>query len=241
MPRETSFDKRFFEMHDDECEKEKTTACNMMVCECSVDLKREILRIACDRLFEDEISGYLLTICDEKDIVSTDKIDKHSIKKSKSRLYRKIRKLLITDLCCIGHYGIQLQEVIGKVERKGAVINESRWHVHWHILLFSNCEFETLKNSIYSSFRNTRLRQIADLVPITKFPFNYGYIVKYSKDFHKKIVGQSGRKAKKKMSLDNNRHHELTPYISRINVTSSLFLIGFRRYGEKIIQLQKHR
>lgn len=225
MKRESSFQRRFLEIYDFECDLEKTPLCKNETCVCAVDLKRAMIYDCVEMYRRSHPKYFWVTIAHPYGICGEGRLKDVDLNIITGFYAGLIRKARIPGAKYIGHIDIAQQVYGDKGNRK------TQWSLHVHLLLWADCDIKNVRK-LFIKLLDDPDERIAHTRPVVKEPFAFGYMVKYVHEHKKKLLSSIRKRQWHDSFSIRGRHlQELRDFYSGCNIQKAFLLKGFRRHG----------
>jgi hypothetical protein len=229
MKRECAFTKRFYEHKDWVCEEEKRDLCDSLSCNCACSQIAKMARKCRENYFDDH-NYQFFTLFENDNYVCSEELDQLNVEEIKRHFLLKVKRLNIPGLRLIGGFDLQLQDYIDEHRTR-----KSRWLPHWHCFITSDLPVIKIKEIIYSKFNKGQTKRIALLKHGDDEPFGCRYLFKPIHKFKKKLASTEKGQRKRFYRIKGKARTELREFLMQQNRLDWVALIGFRRYGDRLV------
>lgn len=216
---------------DFDCEEEDRDLCNSRNCICACAQIAKIAR-ECRETYFDHRDYFFLTLFEVIAEVKLGTLLDYDVERAKSRIRLKLRRLNIPGFRAIGGFDIQQQDYIDDKRNR-----MTQWKLHWHILCIADIPKKELKAIIYPKFNSGKTKRIALLKTGDDQRFGCTYLFKPLRKFKKKLSSSEKGQQKWQYPVKGKAKRELKDFLKRSNRLDWIILIGFRRYGNKIVRV----
>lgn len=216
-----------------DCENGDSDLCDNMQCVCGKEILRDFIAKQIALHFDIHDDYYFIMICPPNDNYEIGDLQNFDLKESMKELRENIGEANIEKFKCIGYLDIQATENV--CYSRGRY---TTWNVHYHIIAICSTTKYSLRQKMYGVFNKNRSVQIAKVKEVTKKPFSRTYKIKYIHEMAKRSQKGIRKQGRRKQSLTNRQMVELIEFVKDQRAVDWIFLMGFRRSGDRLIELK---
>lgn len=214
-----------------ECENGDSDLCDNMQCVCGKEILRDFVAQKIALHFDIYDDYYFISICPQNSNYPIGDLQNFNLKQSMKDLRGGIKKANIKNFKCIGYLDIQATENASHSRGRYTV-----WNVHYHVIAACSTPISKLRSELYEVFNANQRARVAKVDKVTTRPFSRTYKIKYIHEMMKRSQKGIRKQGRIKQRLTNKQMMELIEFVKHQSAIDWIFLMGFRRSGDRLIE-----